>query len=91
MRTAGGGAGLLRPPGRTELPLSPRSLDERCSVAPVAPGVRWTRIVRDGGPWRGEHADRCTRCEGVGAPAESCLGMRARPSAVSPRLRAVAA
>ena len=35
--------------GAAELPLGPRSLDERRSVTQVAPGVRWTRIVRDGG------------------------------------------
>jgi phosphodiester glycosidase len=35
-----------------ELPLGPRSLDERRSEARVAPGVVWTRIARDGGPWR---------------------------------------
>lgn len=35
-----------------ELPLGPRSLDERRSSAQLTPAVRWTRIVREGGPWR---------------------------------------
>jgi Phosphodiester glycosidase len=35
-----------------ELPLGSRSLDERRESATVAPGVRWTSIVREGGPWR---------------------------------------
>jgi Phosphodiester glycosidase len=35
-----------------ELPLGSRSLDERRERATVAPGVRWTSIVREGGPWR---------------------------------------
>jgi hypothetical protein len=35
-----------------ELPLGSRSLDERRDSATVAPGVRWTSIVRAGGPWR---------------------------------------
>ena len=36
----------------SELPLGPRSLDERRSSAQLTPAVRWTRIVREGGPWR---------------------------------------
>jgi hypothetical protein len=40
-----------------ELPLGPRSLDERRTTSDVAPGVTWTRIVRGSarrrpGPWR---------------------------------------
>ena len=35
-----------------ELPLGSRSLDERRESAMVAPGVRWTQVVREGGPWR---------------------------------------
>ena len=35
-----------------DLPLGSRSLDERRESATVAPGVRWTSIVREGGPWR---------------------------------------
>ena len=35
-----------------ELPLGSRSLDERRDSATVAPGVRWTSIAREGGPWR---------------------------------------
>jgi Phosphodiester glycosidase len=43
---AAGGAGAA------ELPLGSRSLDERRERVTVAPGVRWTVIVREGGPWR---------------------------------------
>jgi Phosphodiester glycosidase len=35
-----------------ELPLGPRSLDERRSAVTVVPGLRWTSIAREGGPWR---------------------------------------
>jgi Phosphodiester glycosidase len=35
-----------------ELPLGPRSLHERRATTQLAPGVTWTRIVRNGGPWR---------------------------------------
>ena len=48
-------AGLAVPqaaPAASELPLGSRSLDERRSVSRVAPGLTWTRIVREGGPWR---------------------------------------
>jgi Phosphodiester glycosidase len=76
--------------GAAELPLGPRSLDERRSVAQVAPGVRWTRIVRDGGPWRVNVLTVATGARVVAAPAGS-VGKRARPSALSRRLRAVAA
>jgi Phosphodiester glycosidase len=44
------------PPADADLPLGPRSLDERRSSSTLAPGVRLTRIVRGtprhGGPWR---------------------------------------
>lgn len=48
------GALLLAPAaaGAAELPLGPRALDERRDTAVIAPGVRWTSIVREGGPWR---------------------------------------
>jgi hypothetical protein len=35
-----------------ELPLGKRSLDEQRTRVTVAPGLRWTSIVREGGPWR---------------------------------------
>ena len=38
--------------GAAELPLGSRSLDERRERVTVAAGVRWTSIVREGGPWR---------------------------------------
>jgi Phosphodiester glycosidase len=74
-----------------ELPLGPRSLDERRSAAQVAPGVRWTRIVRDGGPWRVNVLTVAPGARVVAAPAGESVGERGRPSAVSRRLRAVAA
>jgi hypothetical protein len=47
------GALLMAPSaGAAELPLGSRSLDERRESAVVAPGVRWTQVVREGGPWR---------------------------------------
>jgi len=50
-------AAALAAPAATaaELPLGPRSLKERRVAERVAPGVKWTRIVRRGrgdGPWR---------------------------------------
>lgn len=47
------GALLMAPSAvAAELPLGSRSLDERRESAVVAPGVRWTQVVREGGPWR---------------------------------------
>jgi hypothetical protein len=40
------------PASASELPLGSRSLDERRERVEVATGVRWTSIVREGGPWR---------------------------------------
>jgi hypothetical protein len=76
--------------GAAELPLGPRSLDERRSVAQVTPGVRWTRIVREGGPWKVNVLTVAAGARVLAAPAGT-VGKRARPSAVSRRLRAVAA
>jgi Phosphodiester glycosidase len=84
--------GLLLVPGlasAAELPLGPRSLDERRTSVAVAPGVRWTRIVREGGPWRVEVLSVAPSARVLAAPA--AMGRRARPSAVARRLRAVAA
>jgi hypothetical protein len=61
VRAAGSRRGIALS-ARAELPLDPRSLDERCSVAGVSPGVWWTRIVRDGGPWRVAH---CVALDGM--------------------------
>jgi Phosphodiester glycosidase len=77
--------------GAADLPLGPRSLDERRSVSRVAPGVRWTRIVREGGPWRVNVLTVAAGARLVAAPAGDAAGERARPSAVSRRLAAVAA
>ena len=47
------GALLMAPSAvAAELPLGSRSLDERRESAVVAPGLRWTQVVREGGPWR---------------------------------------
>ncbi|MDX6699535.1 MAG: hypothetical protein QOE65_2932 [Solirubrobacteraceae bacterium] len=40
------------PARAADLPLGPRSADERRTTITVAPGISWTRIVRGGGPWR---------------------------------------
>jgi exopolysaccharide biosynthesis protein len=74
-----------------ELPLGPRSLDERRSSAQVAPGVRWTRIVREGGPWRVNVLSVAAGVRVAVAPAGAATGERARPSAMARRVRAVAA
>ncbi len=76
--------------GAAELPLGPRSLDERRSVAQVAPGVQWTRIVRDGGPWRVNVLTVAAGARVLVEPAGT-VGKRARPSTLSRRVRAVAA
>jgi hypothetical protein len=76
--------------GAAELPLGPRSLEERRAVAPVAPGIRWTRIVRDGGPWRVNVLSVAPGVRVLAAPAGR-VGERRRPSSVARRLRAVAA
>jgi Phosphodiester glycosidase len=74
-----------------ELPLGPRSLDERRAVARVAPGVRWTRIVREGGPWRVNVLTISPRARVHATMAGRAIGQRARPSAAARRHRAVAA
>jgi Phosphodiester glycosidase len=77
--------------GAADLPLGPHSLDERRSVSRVAPGVQWTHIVREGGPWRVNVLTVAAGARLVAAPAGDVAGERARPSAVSRRLAAVAA
>jgi hypothetical protein len=71
-----------------ELPLGPRSLDERRSGVSVAPGVRWTRIVREGGPWR---VNVLSVAPGARALVTPATGGPERPSAMARRARAVAA
>jgi hypothetical protein len=75
----------------SELPLGPRSLHERRSSAQVAPGVRWTRIVREGGPWRVNVLRVGPLARVMVAAAGAPMGQRARPSALARRARAVAA
>jgi Phosphodiester glycosidase len=77
--------------GAAELPLGPRTLDERRSVSRVAPGVRWTRIVREGGPWRVNVLTVAAGARVMAAPAGDAAGERIRPSRLSRRLAAVAA
>jgi len=95
-------AAALPPVGRVasaaELPLGPGSLDERRAGAQVAPGVRWTRIVREGGPWRVNVLRVAAGARVVVAPAARVVapraggvGARVRPSELARRLRAVAA
>ena len=74
-----------------ELPLGPRSLDERRSSAELAPGVRWTRIAREGGPWRVNVLRIDPDARVLVAPAGDAVGERARPSALARGLSAVAA
>jgi hypothetical protein len=76
-----------------DLPLGSPRLDERRTVIQVAPGVTWTRIVREGGPWR-VHVltiDRealAGRLTGV--LSNRRIAGRERPSAMARRTRAVA-
>jgi Phosphodiester glycosidase len=60
-------------------------------VSRVAPGVRWTRIVREGGPWRVNVLTVAAGARVVAAPAGDAAGERIRPSVLSRRLAAVAA
>jgi hypothetical protein len=76
-----------------ELPLGPRSLDERRASVRVAPGVRWTRIVREGGPWRVHvlTVDRAAlRGRLTGVLSNGRIEGRERASAMARRARAVA-
>jgi hypothetical protein len=82
---------LVPPAGAADLPLGPKSLDERRSVSRVAPGVRWTRIVREGGPWRVNVLRVAARARVVATAAGDAAGERVRPSVLSRRLAAVAA
>jgi hypothetical protein len=76
-----------------ELPLGARSLDERRERATVAPGVRWTSIVREGGPWRVNvlMIDRSELAGRVGGilSNERVAGLE-RPSSMARRASAVA-
>jgi Phosphodiester glycosidase len=74
-----------------ELPLGSRSLDERRAGATVAPGVRWTRIVREGGPWRVNVLSVAPGVRLLAVPGGDAVGERARPSALARAAGAVAA
>ncbi len=76
-----------------DLPLGPASLDERRTSAEVAPGVRWTQIAREGGPWRVnvlaiDRAALSGRLAGV-LSNDRVAGLE-RPSAMARRSAAVA-
>lgn len=76
-----------------ELPLGSRSLDERRESALVAPGVRWTSIVREGGPWRVNVLviDREALAGRLGGVlSNEHVASLERPSAMARRARAVA-
>jgi hypothetical protein len=53
--------------------------------------VRWTRIEREGGPWRVNVLSVGPGARLLAAPAGAAVGMRTRPSTLSRRLGAVAA
>jgi Phosphodiester glycosidase len=76
-----------------ELPLGSRALDERRSVARVAPGISWMRIVREGGPWRVNvlriRPDRLAGRVG-GVLSNRRVAGRERTSAMGRRTRALA-
>ena len=76
-----------------DLPLGSSRLDERRTVIQVAAGVTWTRIVREGGPWRVhvltiDRAALAGRLTGV-LSNRRILG-RERLSAMGRRTRAIA-
>jgi Phosphodiester glycosidase len=76
-----------------ELPLGPRSLDERRASVELAPGVTWTRIVREGGPWRVHVLSIDRRVLGgrlTGVLSNRRIEGRERASSMARRARAVA-
>jgi hypothetical protein len=76
-----------------ELPLGPRSLDEQRERVDVAPGVRWTSIAREGGPWRVNvlSIDRTVAATPVrGVLSNRRVAGLERPTAMGRRSRAVA-
>jgi hypothetical protein len=79
--------------GARELPLGSRSLDERRASVRLAPGVTWTRIMREGGPWR-VHVLRVDRraLQGrlTGVLSNRRIEGRERASAMARRARALA-
>lgn len=77
--------------GAAELPLGSRSLDERRATVEVASGVAWTRIVREGGPWRVNVLTVARGARLLAVPGGDAVGDRARPSVLSRELGAVAA
>jgi hypothetical protein len=83
------GSGVAR--AAPERGLGPRSLDERRSSAELAPGVRWTVIAREGGPWRMNVLALTPGVRVVAVPAGAPVGRRSRPSALARRMGGVAA
>jgi Phosphodiester glycosidase len=76
-----------------ELPLGPRSLDERRAIVQLAPGVTWTRIEREGGPWRVHVLSVDRRVLGgrlTGVLSNRRIEGRERASSMARRARAVA-
>jgi hypothetical protein len=74
-----------------ELPLGPKALDERRSSVQVTPTVRWTRISREGGPWRVNVLSIEPEGRVAVTTGGDAVGVRARPSALARRLAGVAA
>jgi hypothetical protein len=74
-----------------ELPLGPKALDERRSSAQLTPTVRWTRISREGGPWRVNVLSMDPEGRVAVTPGGDAVAVRARPSALARRLAGVAA
>jgi hypothetical protein len=79
------------PVAAAELPLGPRSLDERRSSAELTPGVHWTHIERDGGPWRVDVLRVAPGVRVAVAAGGGAVGERTRPSRLAARGGAVAA
>jgi Phosphodiester glycosidase len=86
-------AGAAPAAAASELPLGPRSLDEHRERVDVAPGVRWTSIAREGGPWRVNvlSIDRTVAATPVrGVLSNGRVAGLERPTAMGRRSRAIA-
>jgi hypothetical protein len=74
-----------------ELPLGSKALDERRSSSQLTPTARWTRISREGGPWRVNVLSIEPEGRVAVTTGGDAVGVRSRPSALARRLAGVAA
>jgi hypothetical protein len=74
-----------------ELPLGSKALDERRWSSQLTPTVRWTRISREGAPWRVNVLSIEPDGRVAVTTGGDAVGVRVRPSALAQRLAGVAA